>query len=172
MAVKEKLCIEDARLVFKNLSGKGSEYNKEGDRNFAIVLDDEQAEKLSNDGWSVKVREPREGYEDEGNFNTLRVNVKFGPNESRNPKVYCISGKKMVQLTENSIGVLDFDDIETVDLTIRPYNWVKANRSGTSAYLEEMYVTVRSSRLQDKYAQYTEDSVADDFTDPDGELPY
>ena len=167
MSVKEKLTIENARLVFKNFSGKPSEYNKEGDRNFAVVLDDDQAAQLAADGWSVKVREPREGFEDEGNFNTLRVNVKFGPNEVRNPKVYRISNGKMVQLSEGSIGCIDFDDIESVDLTIRPYNWTKANRSGTSAYLEEMYVTVKYSPLQAKYQQYE----SDNFTDPD-ELPF
>lgn len=172
MAINNKLTIEGARLVFKNLSGKGSEYNKEGDRNFAVVLDDEQAERLASDGWAVKVREPREGYEDEGNFNTLRVNVKFGPNEARNPKIYRISNGRMVQLTENSVGCIDFDDIENVDLVIRPYNWMKANRSGTSAYLEEMYVTVKFSPLQEKYARYSGDQVHDDFTEPDGEMPY
>ena len=41
MAINNKLTIEGARLVFKNFSGKGSEYNKEGDRNFAVVLNDE-----------------------------------------------------------------------------------------------------------------------------------
>lgn len=170
MAVKEKLTIENARLVFKNLSGKGSEYNKEGDRNFAVVLDDDQAAALSADGWSVKTREPREGYEDEGNFNTLRVNVKFSDNEIRNPKIYRISNGKMVQLTEKSVGCIDFDEIENVDLTIRPYNWVKANRSGTSAYLEEMYVTIRYNPLQDKYSRFT--NVEDDFTEPDESMPY
>lgn len=170
MAVKDKLTIENARLVFKNLSGKGSEYNKEGDRNFAVVLNDEQAEALSKDGWAIKTREPREGYEDEGNFNTLRVNVKFSDNEIRNPKIYRISNGKMVQLTEKSVGCIDFDEIENVDLTIRPYNWVKANRSGTSAYLEEMYVTVRYNPLQDKYSRYA--NVEDDFTEPDESLPY
>ena len=171
MAVKNKLTIENARLVFRNLSGKGSEYNKEGDRNFAVVLDDDQAAALAADGWSVKTREPREGFEDSGNFNTLRVNVKFSENEIRNPKIYRISNGKMVQLTEKSVGCIDFDDIETVDLTIRPYNWEKANRSGTSAYLEEMYVTVRYNALQDKYSRLS-GPVEDDFADPAGELPY
>ena len=35
-----KLVIDNARLIFKNFSGKGDNYNREGDRNFAVIIDD------------------------------------------------------------------------------------------------------------------------------------
>ena len=34
-----KLVIDNARLIFKNFSGKGDNYNREGDRNFAVIIE-------------------------------------------------------------------------------------------------------------------------------------
>ena len=166
MAIKNKLTIEGARICFKNFAGKATDYNAEGARNFSVVLDDEQAEQLANDGWPIRVRPPREGYEDEGNFNTMKVNVKFGPNPERNPKIFRICNGHKVLLTENNVACLDFDDIENIDMRIRPYNWERANKAGTSAYLEAMYVTVVDDPLASKY-----ETVEDNFTDPE-EAPF
>lgn len=166
MAVKEKITIENAKITFKNFSGKETEFNSAGSRNFAVILSDDDAKELADRGWNVRVREPKEGYEDQGNFNTLRVNLRYSENAAINPKVFRISNGRMIQLSENSVGTLDYADIENVDLIIRPYNWTKANRSGTSAYVEEMYVTVKDNPLAEKYQRYE-----DNFTDPE-ELPF
>ena len=46
--------VEDARLIFKNFKGKEGPYNKEGDMNFAVVLDEKTAEQMLKDGWNVR----------------------------------------------------------------------------------------------------------------------
>ena len=68
--------IEGAKLIFKNFQGKGNDYNKEGDRNFGVLLPDDIAEVAAADGWRVKHRPPREedGYEQPW----LSVKVKYG----------------------------------------------------------------------------------------------
>ena len=49
------LNIEDAKLIFKNFAGQGDNYNREGDKNFCVVLEDEDLiEDLIKDGWNVK----------------------------------------------------------------------------------------------------------------------
>lgn len=166
MAVKEKLTIENARICYKNFAGKATDYNAEGARNFSVILDDDQAEVLAKDGWPIKTRPPREGFEDEGNFNTMKVTVKFGANAERNPKIFRICNGHKVLLNENTVACLDFDSIDTIDMRIRPYNWERANKSGTSAYLESMYVTVEDDPLAAKY-----ETVEDNFTDPE-EAPF
>ena len=47
----------DARIVYRNFSGVGNAYNREGDRNFAIVIpDDEAKDALLSEGWNVKIK--------------------------------------------------------------------------------------------------------------------
>ena len=57
--------IEDARIIFRNFAGLGSRYNREGDRNFAVIIPNEDIkDQLVADGWTVKIKPPREEGED------------------------------------------------------------------------------------------------------------
>ena len=57
--------MDDVRITFKNFSGKGDKFNREGDRNFAIVIEDPNtADALIAEGWNVRVKPPREEGDD------------------------------------------------------------------------------------------------------------
>ena len=54
------LQIEDARIIYRNFSGVGDMYNREGDRHFTLVIPDSRtAEALTNERWAVKIRAPK-----------------------------------------------------------------------------------------------------------------
>lgn len=152
MASKEKIVIENAKIIFKNFSGKGTDYNAEGDRNFCVVLDDEQAESMKAMGYNVKTKLPREGYEDDGNFNFLKIKVSLKYGDNRDAEIYRIVGNNRVKLTDKTVSTLDWDEIENIDMRIRPWNWTKGNRSGVAAFLDTMYVTVKEDSLDAKYS--------------------
>lgn len=143
------LQIDDARIIYRNFAGAGSKYNREGDRNFSIVVPDmETAEALMAEGWNVKIKPPREEGEDP--FITLPVKVKFN---DRGPKAYLISGDNRVELDEESIAMLDDIDIRTVGLDIRPYDWEVNGRTGRTAYLQAIEVEQEIDRFAARYQE-------------------
>jgi hypothetical protein len=139
--------VEDATLIFRNFSGKEGQYNREGDRNFSVILDDESAVNLLNDGWNVRYLEPR----DEGDAPTpyIQVTVNFN---IRPPKVIMITSTARTQLTEDSVAVLDWADVQTADLIARGYEWAVNGKTGVKAYLQSLYITIREDELERKYA--------------------
>lgn len=143
------LQIDDARIIYRNFRGEGSKYNREGDRNFAIVIpNQEMANALIEDGWNVKIKEPKE--EGESPFMFLPVKVKFN---ARGPHVYLKTGRVMNKLDEDSVGCLDDVDILSVDLDIRPYDWEVSGNTGRTAYLQSIRVTQDIDRFAARYAE-------------------
>ena len=143
------LQIDDARIIYRNFSGVGSKFNREGDRNFAVYIPDEDmANELKERGWNVKIKPPREDGDDP--FMFLPVKIKFN---DRGPSVYLVTGNKKTPLNENTVSCLDDIDILSVDLDIRPYDWEVNDKTGRTAYLESIWVTQEvdrfASRLMD-----------------------
>ena len=52
--IKNNITIENARIGFRNFSGKEGKYNPKGARNFCVFLAKEDAENLEQEGWNIK----------------------------------------------------------------------------------------------------------------------
>ena len=135
-APRDILQIDDARIIYRNFAGRGDKYNREGDRNFAVVIPDEEtADELTSLGWNVKIKPPRE--DGDTPFMFLPVKVKFN---DRGPNVYLKTGNVQNKLDEESVGLLDNIDIIGVDLDIRPFDWDVNGKQGRTAYLQSIRV--------------------------------
>ena len=144
-APKNIMQIDDARIIFKNFEGRGDKFNREGDRNFSLLIEDPNtADALKREGWNVKIKENEDDV-----FMRLPVKVKF---TDYGPNVYLLSGGRRVKLDEESIGMLDQIEIESVDMDLRPYDWDVNGRTGRTAYLQSMEVVQRIDRFAARYA--------------------
>lgn len=141
--------IEDARIIYRNFAGVGSKFNREGDRNFAVIVPDEDAaDILRENGYVVKIKPPRD--EDDSPFMYLPVKIKFN---SRGPSAYIVSGNSVTRLNEDTIGTIDEIDISSVNMDLRPYDWEVNGQTGRTAYLQAIEVIQNIDRFGARYLE-------------------
>lgn len=141
--------INDARILWPNFEGRGDRFNKQGDRNFTLIIPDQEiANALMNDkskygdGWNVKIKKRDDG---EAPFMNMKVKVSFN---GRGPNIYLVSGNKQVALNEDTVKCLDYIDIVSCDMDIRPYDGEMPNgQTFRTAYLSAMRVHQRVDRF-------------------------
>lgn len=153
---RKELLIEDARLIFRNFEGKQSQFNREGKREFSVILDPATAEKMIKDGWNVKTLKAREEGDEETPYLTVAVAYTNFP-----PTVISISSYTGARTTlnESTIEMLDWAEFENIDLIVSGYDWDVNGKQGTKAYLKKMYVTLVEDELDRKYATRGEEMM-------------
>lgn len=143
---KQNIVIEGAKIGFRNFSGKESKFNPKGKRNFCVFLAPDMATILEADGWRIRWPELKD--EEDDRMPYLQVAVSY---DNYPPKILLISGGSKTIITDETVNILDWAEIENVDLIIRPYNWSVGDKSGTKAYLKSMYVTIVEDEFEAKY---------------------
>jgi hypothetical protein len=147
-----RVTIYKARIINRNFAGKEDLYNAAGVRNFGVLLDEQTAQDMLEDGWNVKHLRVREEGDIPQAF--IQVGVSY---KTRPPRVFMITSKGRTELTEDMIDMLDYADIKEVDLIFTPYRWVidgkgrHETKTGIKAYLKSMYVMIEEDELDLKY---------------------
>lgn len=144
---KYEVRIDDAHIAFRNFAGAEGKFNPAGNRNFCVFLPDDTAKKMESDGWTIRWLRARD---DEPPQALLAVKVNFG---NYPPKVVLVSDGHMSQLTDHNINVLDFADLDQVDLILNGYPWELQGKTGVKAYLKTGYFVLVVDELAKKYTQ-------------------
>ena len=165
------LIIEDTRLILKNFEGRAGEYNQEGNRNFGVLLAPEQAEQAERDGWRVRYLNPRNPDEGDEPQAWIKCNVAWryrdGRPAKRPPRIVMITPRGKSPIEERAVKILDWADIEKVDITMRPFK----NREGlANGYLQTLYVTVRPDDFEEKYYDIPDIDAVAEMDDEDEEF--
>lgn len=152
MAREDELTIENAELRFKNFSGKEGKFNAKGNRNFCVLLNPADANDLLSEGWNVRTLKPRDPEDEEIPYIQVKVNY----DGFSKPIIWLVTevnGKpiKKNKLGEEEIDILDWAEIKSVDLTVRPYHYDVNGKKGVKGYLKSMYVTIAEDRFASKY---------------------
>lgn len=161
---KETLIIRDTRAIRKNFSGNPSQYNRNGIREFSVILEDaEIAQKMAEDGWNVKILKPRDEGDQPGYC--LPVCVRY---DNFPPRIVVRRpGRPNQEITEATVHHLDSLDIDRVSVNINPSQWDVNGKVGIKAYLKSMIVDVNEDELM---AQLYADEAPEE--DADAHLPF
>lgn len=151
MAGMNNVTIEDCRIAFRNFAGKEDKFNPKGSRNFALLLDEDEAEKLAGLGWNVKYLKPRDDEPVGQPF--LKVSIAF---DKKPPKVLLVTTRGKTYLDEDTIDTLDHVDIETADITLNPYEWDVNGMSGVKAYVKTLIIKPVEDYLEMKWDRMIE----------------
>ncbi len=153
----ENVLIENAKLIFRNFKGRESQFNREGDRNFCVILEPEMAEHLESIGWNVRTLKPMDEVDEPTPYLQVSVGYKIRP-----PHVSLITSRGRADLGEDEVEALDYVDIEFADVIIRPYEWSVNGRAGIKAYLKTLYVKILEDYLELKYSDLPEIAVGEE----------
>lgn len=131
---------ENVELRFTNFAGRERKFNKEGERNFVLVVPDEVAEEMIEEGWNVKqyVNEER-GI----SYYKLPVKIRFDKKPPRVVWKCSEHPEEKIKCDESMIGFLDEIDVDRFDVTINPYR----HDNGVTAYLKRLTAYIPSEEL-------------------------
>lgn len=138
--------ITDALVTYVNLSGAASQVNQEGNRNFAVIVDDPDSERIMlNAGLTLRPFVVNE--EERGKL----VNVKLNYGGYKRPNANLVIDGVTTPLSEDTVGSVDDMDIGYVDMVVNLYNWTVHQKSGVKPYVTTMYINVIPDELFTKY---------------------
>lgn len=140
--------INDAQIRFPHFSGKKDEFHSEGERDFKLVIpDQETADEFVRNGWNVTVNE-------KGDNVYMNLKIKINWDRRYPPEVYLVTNGHMTKLDKESSECIDYARIIKVDCDISAYDWGPINgKSGRTAYLDGIKVYQQASRFAEEYAE-------------------
>ena len=142
--------LENVRIGFRNFEGREGPFNKAGERSFAVFLDRATAEAMAADGWNVKFPKEVNSVDPDADSRDPHLQVTVGF-DYYPANVFLISNGQPTKLSEQEVQMLDWAEIESVDLVLRPYEWSVNRNSGIKAYLKSGYFTIVSDKFAAKY---------------------
>lgn len=142
------ISIEGARVRYRDLSGKPSDYNKNGQRNITIELDMEDALTLKDMGFNVRF--PEVGPDGDERAPLFKIIV------SKFSKVYRVNSERQSirELHEDEVTDLQAYRLRNVDLTFYGRDYEIGKRVVRSAYLSSGYFDVEETYFDKKYSGF------------------
>lgn len=146
----EKFTLEGVQIIFKNFSGRESEFNERGNRTFSVRLDDpDLATTLLDDGWNIKPL-----VDEDGVVVAHHLPVRLNFDSRIPPRVYRVwddqSEPRLIR-DMMEIDLFDVLPIKWVDIRVNPSFWTVRGESGVKAYADTVFICVEEDDLDRKW---------------------
>lgn len=141
------------KWAFSNFDGNDS-LSGPGNYNFTIILSEEEAMHLLEQGWTnVKKYEPRE--EGDPPEYTFKIKASW---DYKAPAIFFIKNGRKFRVTKaEELADIRRDTCEQLDVICTPSKWKNVKgEEGVTAYVKEMYVAIKEHRFAQKYSDYEE----------------
>ena len=154
---KDDLMLEGVQITYRNFAGTIGEFNPGGARTFSVELHDlAQAQAIEALGWKVRYPKPREDGGENRFVAHMPVTVKYHPKLAP-PRIVMLTSRGQTKMAEEDIDVLDFMNIKSCDMFLRPFHWkLKSGGEGVKNMLASLYLTIQEDALELKYADVPE----------------
>lgn len=181
---KMDVTFKDVTLRFKNFSGKATDFNVEGNRNFHVELTEDMVEYLNNvelntksgrtvKGANVKTYIPKE----EGAAPRYSIKVLFGAYPPE--EMWYVTSKGKTRLNMDTVGNLDHMYIEKAKVQVSLSTYEKGSNCGITAYLKKLIVWIKEDDFDadEDFANLPEvgmgsSGARNGFDDEDENLPF
>ena len=144
-----------AKIPFRtNFAGREEGFNKDGKHEFALQIDDSaKAQELAERGWQIKTRYNRDD-PDQVDFYFINCEVAWPHGKNfPTPVVKQVTSETHTPtvLDEETIGLLDEEDIICVNVKLRPFNWYddRDKKEKVKAYVARLTALVREDTFDD-----------------------
>lgn len=156
MARNNLITIEHAKMILRNFSGKADKYTPEGKRSFGVLISQETADAMEEAGIAVKYLQPR--HDEDVPIPWVKVKVNMD-RETNPPKIYLarkeddnIVVDKDNPLKADTVGTLDYLDIDEIETQLSVYEWQMPNgASGKALYLQTLICVLDEDDFMSRY---------------------
>ena len=154
--------LEGVRVTYKNFAGAetksqdGRVFNRNHDRYFSVVLDEEMARDFEAQGMNVRWPKHPDGTLDMTRNPTVQVKVSSGPEIFSSIHIFLVSQNNVQRVPNDNQDVLSSLDnmfFSNCDLVVRPRAWEVNGNTGVTLYLQTGYFNIDdTSKFEDPYA--------------------
>lgn len=165
----ERAWLEGVEIRWRNFKGEVSDFNPMGKRQFAVMLDEQQADQMAADGWNVKFTKPKDPEEEPEPY--IRVEVSYKNADERGgraPQVYLVDPPNQDgtqnppnELPREMLRIADIVDVSHADVLLEPYQWDVQGNQGVKAYLYTIGIVIKLDPFMVKYKLGSSNPIAD-----------
>lgn len=142
----KRTMINGAPVKYHNFAGKKTDKNKEGDVNFEIIIDEDIAKAMMEDGWYIKVND------NDPDNPEYRIKLRLG--EYGDPQVFVVGeDRKPINFNRGQWGRIDRMNISYVDVEFHQSRktFEYQGHEYFSAYVDNIFVNIIENDLFKKY---------------------